>query len=182
LGSEKDREELGKRLKMGRTINNLTLDEVANLIGSTKSTLSRYESGKRAPGQDVLKKLASTYKVPLDFLNHGTFYAFSQPGQLLIDFNETGRNIEVSKEDYEMSHNLLIEKVRQVVSDKIKKLGHAELIELLDIDLDDLRGMSHIFRNKSLKTSIAKLIHIPIYDLDELANIIDDYGNNLGSR
>lgn len=175
LVSEKDKEELGKRLKMARTINKLKLDEVANLTGSTKSALSLYESGKRAPRQDILKKLATTYKVSLDFLNYGNFHAYSQPGQYLINFNEAGSYTEVSKEEYEMSHKLLIETVKQVMSDKIERLGHAELIELLDIDEEHLRGISHVFRNPSLKYYISQLNQIPLHDLSKLASSIEKY-------
>lgn len=173
---DEERSELGNRLKLARTINKFTLDDVAKQIGGSKSALSLYESGNRTPSHDVLKKLASTYKVSLDFLAYGTF-SYS-PGQLLLDFNEVGRNIEVSKEEYEISSKLLTEKAKQVVCNALEKLGPSELIELLDVNEEDLRGMSYIYKSKSLRSSLTRLGHVPLNDLDSLADYIDEYEKN----
>ncbi|WP_182101649.1 helix-turn-helix domain-containing protein [Niallia taxi] len=125
----------GKRLRLARSINKLKIDEVCDLVGFTKAALSRYENGLREPRIDALKKLATVYNIPINFLIDGTFLAYPQPGLLV----QAGGRIEVSKEEYEMSHKLLIETVKQVVCEKIEKLGHEELIGLLDIDEERLR-------------------------------------------
>ncbi len=46
----------------------MTLTEVANLTGISKSILSRLENGQRRPSLELLLPLAQTYRVPIDDL------------------------------------------------------------------------------------------------------------------
>ena len=61
----------------------------------------------------------------------------------------------------------------------LEKLGPAELIELLDVNEEDLRGMSYIYKSKSLKSSLTRLGHVPINDLNKLADEIDKFAESL---
>jgi transcriptional regulator with XRE-family HTH domain len=56
------------RLKRIRTRRKMTLTEVANETGISKSTLSRLETGSRRPTLELLLALSHTYRVPLDEL------------------------------------------------------------------------------------------------------------------
>lgn len=56
------------RLKAVRTRRGMTLMEVAEQTGISKSTLSRLETGQRRPTLELLLALALTYRVPLDDL------------------------------------------------------------------------------------------------------------------
>ena len=56
------------RLKAVRTRRGMTLVEVAEQTGISKSTLSRLETGQRRPTLELLLALSVTYRVPLDDL------------------------------------------------------------------------------------------------------------------
>lgn len=60
--------EAGHRLKRYRLRRKLTLTEVAETTGMSKSTLSRLETGQRRPTLELLLALAHAYEVPLDAL------------------------------------------------------------------------------------------------------------------
>ena len=58
----------GNRLKTLRIKKKLTQQQLADLLGLTKSVISAYENGLRYPAYDVLIKIASIFKVSTDFL------------------------------------------------------------------------------------------------------------------
>lgn len=57
-----------KRLRKLRKERGLTLDQLANKLGTTKSTLSRYETGKREPKLDLVNELANFFDVSVDYI------------------------------------------------------------------------------------------------------------------
>jgi len=59
---------VGPRLRKAREQRGVTLTEVAERTGISKSTLSRLEHGQRKPSLELLLPLAQTYRVPLDDL------------------------------------------------------------------------------------------------------------------
>ncbi|MFT4235776.1 MAG: XRE family transcriptional regulator [Microbacterium sp.] len=61
-------ERVGPRLQALRARFGLTLAEVTELTGISKSTLSRLETGQRKPSLELLLPLASAYRIPLDEL------------------------------------------------------------------------------------------------------------------
>jgi transcriptional regulator with XRE-family HTH domain len=59
---------VGPRLKGIRKQRGVTLTDVAERTGISKSTLSRLENGQRRPSLELLLPLAQAYRVPLDDL------------------------------------------------------------------------------------------------------------------
>jgi transcriptional regulator with XRE-family HTH domain len=59
---------VGPRLRKVRELRGITLTDVAERTGISKSTLSRLETGQRRPSLELLLPLAQTYRVPLDDL------------------------------------------------------------------------------------------------------------------
>ena len=59
---------VGPRLRQVRELRGLTLTDVADRTGISKSTLSRLETGQRRPTLELLLPLAATFRVPLDDL------------------------------------------------------------------------------------------------------------------
>jgi transcriptional regulator with XRE-family HTH domain len=59
---------VGPRLRRVREQRGVTLTEVAQLTGISKSTLSRLETGQRRPSLELLLPLAQIYRVPIDDL------------------------------------------------------------------------------------------------------------------
>lgn len=58
----------GNRLKTLSIKKKLTQQQLADLLGLTKSVISAYENGLRYPAYDVLIKIARIFKVSTDFL------------------------------------------------------------------------------------------------------------------
>jgi len=57
-----------KRFKELRINAGVTQTEVSKYLGITKATVSYYESGKRMPSNAIIRKIATYFKVPIDFL------------------------------------------------------------------------------------------------------------------
>lgn len=60
--------DFGNRLKTLRIKKKLTQQQLADLLGLTKSVISAYENGLRYPAYDVLIKISRIFKVSTDFL------------------------------------------------------------------------------------------------------------------
>lgn len=58
----------GNRLKTLRIKKKLTQQQLADLLGLTKSVISACENGLRYPAYDVLIKIARIFKVSTDYL------------------------------------------------------------------------------------------------------------------
>jgi transcriptional regulator with XRE-family HTH domain len=59
-------ETVGDIIKKYREANGLTLSGLANMIGLTPGGLSHFETGRRKPNQETLKKIANILKIPDD--------------------------------------------------------------------------------------------------------------------
>ena len=57
---------IGQRIRKFRNIHNLTTEELAERIGTTRATITRYENGVRKANQDVLFQLADIFNVSVD--------------------------------------------------------------------------------------------------------------------
>ncbi|APM40518.1 helix-turn-helix domain-containing protein [Clostridium kluyveri] len=57
-----------QRMKELRAEKNITLEELAKVLNTTKSTLSRYENNLRTPNADFINQLAKYFNVSLDYL------------------------------------------------------------------------------------------------------------------
>jgi len=59
---------VGPRLKRVRSQRGVTLHDLSERTGISKSTLSRLENGRRRPSLELLLPLAQAYRIPLDDL------------------------------------------------------------------------------------------------------------------
>ncbi len=59
-----DAKKLGKKIKLARVELDLTQTELAQKIGATQKSISRYEAGKSIPKIETLLKLARTLRKP----------------------------------------------------------------------------------------------------------------------
>lgn len=57
-----------ERFKSLRREKNLTLEELANILGTTKTTLSRYENNKRTPDSEFIRLASKFFGVSTDYL------------------------------------------------------------------------------------------------------------------
>lgn len=65
---DSDIQQLGPRLRDWRTRRGMTLDELSGITGISSSTISRLESGKRAPNLELVLPLARAMRLELDDL------------------------------------------------------------------------------------------------------------------
>ena len=61
-------EVFGKRLKELRKANGYTIEQFADMVGISKSTLGYYENNKRMPDIKILSRIADTLNVNADYL------------------------------------------------------------------------------------------------------------------
>ena len=61
-------EVFGKRLKELRKENGYTIEQFADMVGISKSTLGYYENDKRMPDIEILARIADTLNVNADYL------------------------------------------------------------------------------------------------------------------
>ena len=61
-------EVFGKRLKELRKANGYTIEQFADMVGISKSTLGYYENDKRMPDIEILARIADTLNVNEDYL------------------------------------------------------------------------------------------------------------------
>ena len=61
-------DEFSERLKELRVSNNLTLEELARGINSTRATICNFEKQNKTPSLDMLLRLATYFDVSLDYL------------------------------------------------------------------------------------------------------------------
>lgn len=59
----------GNRLKQLRIQKGYRLEDLADSLGTTKSTLSRYENGLREPKNEFVKRCAELFDVSVDYLS-----------------------------------------------------------------------------------------------------------------
>ena len=57
-----DKKKLGKKIKLARVENDLSQDQLAELIKAKQKSISRYETGAAVPSLETLVKIANALK------------------------------------------------------------------------------------------------------------------------
>lgn len=57
---------IGSKIRYYRELKNLTQDELAEQLGTTRQSVSRYETGERKANQDILFELADIFKISIN--------------------------------------------------------------------------------------------------------------------
>lgn len=78
---------IGDKLKIARKKAKLSQEKVAEIINTSRSNISKYETGLLEPNIDTLKKLCELYKISADEL-------------LEINNNKIENNINIKQRDY----------------------------------------------------------------------------------
>lgn len=65
----KDRERIGRRVKEIRLEKGITQEELAEMVGIQRASLSRIEAGRFSVGLDILSKIAGILKCRIDIVN-----------------------------------------------------------------------------------------------------------------
>lgn len=78
---------IGDKLKVARKKAKLSQEKVAEIINTSRSNISKYETGLLEPNIETLKKLCELYKISADEL-------------LEINNNKIENNINIKQRDY----------------------------------------------------------------------------------
>lgn len=87
-------------LALWRKSKGLTQEELADILGTTKSNISRWENDKRAPDNGVMGAYAEALKVPITSL-------YRPPDQKLLDDALHGAPDDVRKQVMDMAEFLM---------------------------------------------------------------------------
>ncbi len=79
-------EEIGKRIRNVRKINNMTQVKFSEKMHMTQQTLSRYESGKTPIPNEVIENIAKEFSVPLSYFFGITTNDVTEDEWLLIEY------------------------------------------------------------------------------------------------
>ncbi|VEE82199.1 helix-turn-helix domain-containing protein [Enterococcus hirae] len=98
------------RLKKLRLEKKLTLEELAKIIGTTKTTLSRYENGERSPKLQIVGALANYFNVDMTWLS-GLEDNNQHPPELLSLDKKIAANIKKIRTQKQLSKEHVADKV-----------------------------------------------------------------------
>ena len=114
--TDKDRKnlvEFGLRLKSARESAGMTQSELGNVIGTSKSVISQYESGQNDPRQSAIPLLAEALNVSINWL-----MGVDEFDNIQIAAN-TGDSFDDLPEDDQERIRSFIRKIRQLREDEI---------------------------------------------------------------
>lgn len=140
---EQTKDIFGKRLFEIRESRGESQQELADSIGITRQSLSRYELGERTANIDLLKKVAKHYNISADYLLGLTDNATVDTNlQAVCDYTglsenaaRTFREVILEDSDHKIYGNF---KRKDIVSELLESLNFYELID----DLMDIREIS----------------------------------------
>ncbi len=111
----------GEKLKELRLNCRMTQDDIAELLGMSRTSFSKYENGAANPPLNVLRKLSSIYNVPIEYLIHDEFTT--------LTFNDGKNDKEPDLEDalrgfcdLTREEKMLIMKLRLKGADAFRKV------------------------------------------------------------
>ena len=117
---------INQRLKAARKAKKLTQEQLAQLLQTTKGTISNYENGHSTPSNEMLVLLAEKLDVTADYLLGRS----NNPNPLTKEETDIAKRLEKFKEELEHSDGLAFD--GEPMSEEAKE----SLIE----------SMEHIFR------------------------------------
>ena len=121
------------RIKELRSEYNLTLDELAEELDISKSTISRYENNIRIPNADFVKKVSDFFNVSSDYIlgktniknpHTGNMYEFDSTEEAINFILENNLIIDVEGFDTNKLNTKEKEMFAQELANQIKLLGY----------------------------------------------------------
>lgn len=172
------------KIRQGRLLNALSLQDLADKIGISKQMISKYEKGDSMPSSKILIKLGKSFKVKIDY-----FFSPSAVELSEVNFRKKSvfsvKKINALKEEikFKLSNYLEIENILQIDNSfentvkkfKLKSLEEVEKIVLdlrdeWEIGLDPIHNIIQLLEDKEIK-----IIEIdePENNFDGLATIVN---------
>lgn len=111
---------IGHRIKILRTENNMTQKELSGKLGLTPKMISFYESSQRTPPIDIILKLVSLFNVSSDYLLG------------LTDIKPQGNNNIIALEKTPDGTKILLDIYKELLPHNQRSLLHSALSMLED--------------------------------------------------
>lgn len=201
INNEKIMIEWKIRLKEIRKEKNLTMEQLSNMVGNTKSAVSLWENQdkKNEPNAENLTKLCEVLGINAKWLLHGTGEKYNNSNANLIRVNNDNDNIDLFddgvllpllKEKLSNKNGTLIEVDNMGKQHKISK----SILKEANIDIKDAvvaivngNSMLPVLPNGTLvviNTKMTKIIDGEIYAIDHngMLRIVRLYKTALGIR
>ena len=163
------KEIVAQKIRQGRVLNAMSLQELADLIGVSKQMISKYENGTSMPSSKTLIQLAKSLKVNLDY-----FFAPSSVELGDVNFRKRSsfsvKKVNALKEDIkiQLSNYLEIENILKIDNSfenplKKKKVNSLEDIENVvkelrndwEIGFDPIHNIIQLLEDKEINPEIA---------------------------
>ncbi len=121
------------RIKELRSEYNLTLDELAEELNISKSTISRYENNIRIPNADFVKKVSEFFNVSSDYIlgktniknpHTGNMYEFDSTEEAINFILENNIIIDVEGFDLNKLNSKEKEMFAEELANQIKLIGY----------------------------------------------------------
>jgi len=173
------------KIKQGRVLNAMSLQDLADLIGVSKQMISKYEKGESLPSSKILIQLAKSLKVKLDY-----FFLPSTVELGEINFRKKNsfsiKKINSLKEEIKikLSNYLEIENILQINNSFENPLNRKKVFSLDDIEsivkelrdeweigLDPIHNIIQLLEDKEIKVVE---INEPENKFDGLASVINN--------
>lgn len=155
---------LAERLTKARITSGYTQNEIAELLGCGRVTITNYESGRRNPDIDTLVKLSQYYNVSADYLLGLSDAQTNDKGvQFICDY--TG----LSEKSVKYLNNSLTRTVHELLDFFLSDRGFNDYFELCAFFEDYKRTYKELMEHK--ENTIKKCSNLPIDDI-EAGNII----------
>lgn len=171
------KEIVSQKIRQGRILNAMSLQELADLIGVSKQMISKYEKGISMPSSKILIQLAKSLKVKLDY-----FFAPSLVELGDVNFRKKNsfsvKKVNALKEDIKnrLSDYLEIENILKIDNSfenplKKKRVNSLDDIENVvkelrndwEIGYDPVHNIIQLLEDKEIK----------VIEIDELHNTFD---------
>lgn len=109
-----------KNLKLLRKSFNLTLQQLADELGTSNQVLSRYERGEREADYNTLAKIAQFFNVSIDYLLGFKSAITPEPLPLPLDETELLQNYRKLPTDLQHRATVYMEKLVELSTEEIK--------------------------------------------------------------
>lgn len=122
--------DFGENMKIIREKRNMTLEEMADFLGTTKQALSRYERGERTPKITLAAKFADLLDVPLEDLA-GYEYHDSDP-----TFEDAAFGTDISKftaDDFHLLEDLHQDPKLRMLFDRVRSMSKEDRDKMFQI-------------------------------------------------
>ena len=144
------------RFKELRNERNLTLRELAEFIGINYSTIACYETDKREPNIETLKKLTSFFEVSLDYICGDDKYIY-------VLYENANKNLSINKNTYDSLKQFIYYNKNNNRCIDINKY----------IDIDDNTNIFDLVNEINVISNLEVLFDNKIHSIDEFNTIIN---------